>query len=126
MRDFDYFTLYSSYVTYAIFFFFIFQVCLTLTNKFSGELNSNQKLDMDRLFVKTKQLIMIVLPCTYGDNLIGCLKSKTLIGQEDQYWEIIAKRERADQAAQVNASMINHTNHFKVITLRLLNFPGCP
>jgi len=89
------------------------EVCLTLTNKFSGELNSNQKLDMDRLFVKTKQLIMIVLPCTYGDNLIGCLKSKTLIGQEDQYWEIIAKRERADQAAQVNASMINHTNHFK-------------
>ena len=78
------------------------------------QLNSNQKLDMERLFVKTKQLIMMVLPCTTGDNLIGCLKSKTLPYHEEHYWTLVEKKEKADQTAQVNASMINHTNLFKV------------
>ena len=77
-------------------------------------LSSNQQLNMDRLFVKTKQMIMMVLPCTHGDNLIGCLKSKTLPYQEEQYWDLIAKKEKADQAAKSNASMIDHTNLFKV------------
>ena len=90
-----------------------FKVCLTLTNKFTVTVSS-QKLTMDRLFVKTKQLIMIVLPCSNGDNLIGCLKSKTLLYQEEQYWDLIAKKEKADQTAQNNASMIDHTNLFKV------------
>ena len=69
---------------------------------------------MDRLFVKTKQLIMMVLPCSTGDNLIGCLKSKTFPNQEEQYWDLIAKKAKADQAAKSNASMIDHTNLFKV------------
>ena len=68
---------------------------------------------MDKLFVKTKQLIMIVLPCTSGDNLIGCLKSKTQHYQEQQYWQLIDKKVQVHQAAKVNASMIDHTNLFK-------------
>ena len=67
---------------------------------------------------------MMVLPCTSGDNLIGCLKSKTLPHQEEQYWDLIAKKEKADQAAKSNASMIDHTNLFKVQFLikNLLSF----
>ena len=84
-------------------------------------LSSNQQLNMDRLFVKTKQMIMMVLPCTHGDNLIGCLKSKTLPYQEEQYWDLIAKKEKADQAAKSNASMIDHTNLFKVPYARHYN-----
>ena len=68
---------------------------------------------MDRLFVKTKQLIMMVLPCTNADNLIGCLKSKTMPNQEEHYWNLVSKREQADQAIQVNASMIDHTTLVK-------------
>ena len=69
---------------------------------------------MDRLFVKTKQFIMIVLPCTNADNLIGCLKSKTLPYQEDQYYDLMSKRKQADHAAKINASMIEHTNLVQV------------
>jgi hypothetical protein len=48
------------------------EVCLTLTSKF--ELDSNEGADkshVDKLFVKSKQLIMTVLPCTKETNLIG-------------------------------------------------------
>lgn len=88
------------------------EVCLTLTNKFA--ISSKQKLDMDRLFVKTKQLIMMILPCSQGDNLIGCLKSKTLPFHEEKYWELVEKKEKVDATALVNASMIDHTNLFMV------------
>ena len=89
------------------------EVCLTLTNKFTVPI-SHQRLDMDRLFVKTKQLIMMVLPCTTADNLIGCLKSKTVHYQEDQYLHLLNKRELADGCAKANASMIDHTNFVRV------------
>ena len=56
---------------------------------------------------------MMVLPCTSGDNLIGCLKSKTQHFQDSQYWQLIDKKDQAQQAAKVNASMIDHTNLFK-------------
>ena len=90
------------------------EVCLTLSNKFNNLATNYQQLDMDRLFVKTKQLVMMVLPCTTGDNLIGCLKSKTQYFQEQQYWSLVEKKVQVQQAAKVNASMIDHTNLFKV------------
>ncbi len=95
------------------------EVGLTLTNKFSLA-PLNQKADMDRLFVKTKHLLMMILPCSQGDNLIGCLKSKTLPYQEDQYWDLIAKKAKVDQVAKINASMIDHNNLFKVVVGCLL------
>ena len=55
----------------------------------------------------------MVLPCTNADNLIGCLKSKTMPNQEEHYWNLVSKREQADQALQVNASMIDHTTLVK-------------
>lgn len=95
------------------------EVCLTLTNKFTMPLYG-QQIDMDRLFVKTKHLVMMVLPCTNADSLIGSLKSKTMSYQEDQFWDLIAKKQLADQAAKINASMIDHTNVFKVLFCRLM------
>lgn len=55
------------------------EVCLTLTNKF--EVPAVDRSDTDKLFIKTKQFIMFVLPCTKENNLIGCLKSKTTKAQ---------------------------------------------
>ena len=56
---------------------------------------------------------MMVLPCTHGDNLIGCLKSKTMPYQDEHYWDLIEKKHKADQAAKVNARNIEHVNMFK-------------
>ncbi len=44
------------------------EVCLTLSSKFEVEEDRSQ---VDKLFVKTKQLIATVLPCTKESNLIG-------------------------------------------------------
>jgi len=90
------------------------EVCLTLTNKFAlSTVNHN---DTDRLFIKTKQLIALALPCTSCSSknatLIGCLKSVTTRDQEETYWDMIARKEASDQRAVSNQSMLEHTNLF--------------
>ena len=57
------------------------EVCLTLTNKFALTSMGGGGGDTERLFIKTKQLIAMALPCTScsvkNATLIGCLKSVT-------------------------------------------------
>ena len=51
------------------------EVCLTLTNKFT--LPPVDRGDMDRLFIKTKQLLCSVLPCTaFGQGMLHFLALK--------------------------------------------------
>ena len=100
------------------------EVCLTLTNKFT--LPPVDRTDVDRLFIKTKQLLASVLPCTaFGQgvasvtnkrddvNLIGCLKSKTVREQEEVYWKLMAAKEAADERAVRNNKQLDHTNLFE-------------
>ena len=89
------------------------EVCLTLTNKFA--LSAVNHSDTDRLFVKTKQLISMALPCTAPSKtatLIGCLKSITTRDQEEMYWDIMARKEDSEKRAVTNQSMLEHTNLF--------------
>ena len=89
------------------------EVCLTLTNKFA--LSAVNHSDTDRLFVKTKQLIAMALPCTAPSKtatLIGCLKSITTREQEEMYWDIMARKEDSEKRAVTNQSMLEHTNLF--------------
>ncbi len=64
------------------------EVCLTLSNKFGFD-SVVDRANTDRLFVKTKQLLAAVLPCTKESNLIGCLKSATTQEQSDLYWDLV-------------------------------------
>ena len=90
------------------------EVCLTLTNKFA--LSTVNHSDTDRLFIKTKQLIALALPCTScsskSTTLIGCLKSITTRDQEEMYWENLARKEASDARAVKNQTMLEHTNLF--------------
>ena len=53
------------------------EVCLTLTNKFT--LPPVDRGDMDRLFIKTKQLLCSVLPCTaFGQGMLHFFSIKTI------------------------------------------------
>ena len=65
------------------------EVCLTLSNKFDLD-DVVDRANTDRLFVKTKQLLAAVLPCTKENNLIGCLKSVTTQEQSDLYWDLVS------------------------------------
>lgn len=88
------------------------EVCLTLTNKF--EVPFSNQLDMDRLFIKTKQMIMSILPCTAENNLMSCLKSKPTEEQIQLYWKLMQIREETDKIAGDHHSALNHTNLFQV------------
>ena len=77
------------------------EVCLTLTNKFELE-TSVDRASTDRLFVKTKQLIATVLPCTKESNLIGCLKSASTPEQNELYWDLVERRMATNVKAEQN------------------------
>ena len=87
------------------------EVCLTLSNKFALD-SAADRANTDRLFVKTKQLIAAVLPCTKESNLIGCLKSATTQEQSDLYWELVEQKMAVDEKAEQNRTMLEHTNLF--------------
>ena len=84
-----------------------------MTNKFASSQGLGDSAIADKLFVKTKQLLTTVLPCTTADNLIGCLKSVTTPHQANYYWDLIEKREAGNKHAERNATMLEHTNLFK-------------
>lgn len=87
---------------------------MTLTSKFDLVSGGPDRQDLDRLFIKTKQLIMTVLPCTRENNLIGCLKSKPSPDQIENYWRLVERKEEADKTAENNRTMLEHTNLFQV------------
>jgi len=73
----------------------------------------------EKLFVKTKHLIMTVLPCTREANLLGCLKSRTTPDQAEYYWRLVERREAADARAENNRTQLDHTNVFLDDEVRL-------
>lgn len=101
-------------LTHLCIIIFISKVCLTLTSKFDLVSGGPDRQDLDRLFIKTKQLIMTVLPCTRENNLIGCLKSKPSPDQIENYWRLVERKEEADKTAENNRTMLEHTNLFQV------------
>ncbi|XP_059079464.1 ras GTPase-activating-like protein IQGAP1 [Tigriopus californicus] len=93
------------------------EVCLTLSNKF--EVPLVDKLNMDRLFLKTKQQIMSILPCTHENNLLGCLKSRTTDEQSQKYWKIVKRKREADKIFENNKSMLDQTISFPDDDIRI-------
>ena len=77
------------------------EVCLTLTNKFALE-TFVDRANAERLFVKTKQLLASVLPCTKESNLMGCLKSASTPDQVELYWQLLEKKMEVDEKAEQN------------------------
>ena len=77
------------------------EVGLTLTKKFALE-TFVDRANAERLFVKTKQLLASVLPCTKETNLIGCLKSASTPEQNELYWQLLEKKMEVDEKAEQN------------------------
>ena len=88
-----------------------------MTNKFefsSGHEMSASANDGERLFVKTKQLISSILPCSRGQDLLGCLKSRATEEDIELYWRLAEIKEAADKKAESNRTMLDQTNVFPV------------
>eukprot|EP00096_Caligus_rogercresseyi_P007633 TRINITY_DN25587_c0_g1_i1.p1 TRINITY_DN25587_c0_g1~~TRINITY_DN25587_c0_g1_i1.p1 ORF type:complete len:594 (-),score=268.58 TRINITY_DN25587_c0_g1_i1:41-1729(-) len=88
------------------------EVCLTLSNKFDASGSNEARSDTEELFIKTKHLVISILPCTRESNLIGCLKSESSPQQEALYWELVSQKEEEEREADRNKSMLDHTNPF--------------
>ena len=89
------------------------EVCLTLTAP-SGQ-SSQSSSDTDKLWLKTKHLLLAILPAVQVEetcrSLIGALKSRTTSVQERTYCQILDKRDIAGDTAVQN-DKLDLTNVF--------------
>lgn len=78
------------------------EVCLVL-NPVGGTKMGKDMTTTDRLWVKTKHLLFAILPSVHSSdkqNLIGLLKSRTTVEQEELYNEILDVKEQEFQASK--------------------------
>jgi len=93
------------------------EVCLTLTPATGSSLRlvGSSSSDTDKLWLKTKHLLIAILPAVQGDDsgktLIGALKSRTTTDQELKYCDILDKRDIAGDQA-VKTDKLDLTNVF--------------
>ncbi|XP_059051114.1 ras GTPase-activating-like protein IQGAP1 isoform X2 [Achroia grisella] len=72
------------------------EVCLALVNKFQAP--SNDMTDLNKLFVKTKELCVAIVPFLNGDHLLEALCIGTTREQQEQYAEQVQRRIYSGQA----------------------------
>ncbi|KAM3967909.1 ras GTPase-activating-like protein IQGAP1 [Aphomia sociella] len=66
------------------------EVCLALVNKFQAP--SNDMTDLNKLFIKTKELCVAIIPFLNGEHLLEALCIGTTKVQQEQYAEKVQKR----------------------------------
>ena len=90
------------------------EVCLTLTS-LTGQHSGHATSDTDKLWLKTKHLLLAILPAVQVEetcrSLIGALKSRTTSVQERTYCQILDKRDIAGDTAVQN-DKLDLTNVF--------------
>ncbi|XP_021188821.3 ras GTPase-activating-like protein IQGAP1 [Helicoverpa armigera] len=74
------------------------EVCLALTNKFQAP--ADDMTDLNKLFIKTKELCVSIIPFLNGEHLLEALCIGTTKAQQDQYAGRIQKRIYSGQARQ--------------------------
>ena len=55
------------------------QLCLTLTNRFTP--NSDEKTDLNNLFIRTKRLIVEIIHCQQGESMQAILRQPATLEQ---------------------------------------------
>ena len=92
------------------------EVCLTLTSQAGQQGGQATTSDTDKLWLKTKHLLLAILPAVQVEetcrNLIGALKSRTNSVQERTYCQILDKRDIAGDTAAVQNDRLDLTNVF--------------
>ena len=92
------------------------EVCLTLTSQGGQQGSQANSSDSDKLWLKTKHLLLAILPAVQVEetcrSLIGALKSRTTSVQERTYCQILDKRDIAGDTAAVQNDRLDLTNVF--------------
>lgn len=77
------------------------EVCLALVNKFQTP--ADDMADLNKLFIKTKELCVAILPYLNGEHLLEALVIGTTKEQQEQYAQKIQKRIYSGQSKQDEA-----------------------
>ncbi|XP_041975421.1 ras GTPase-activating-like protein IQGAP1 isoform X2 [Aricia agestis] len=72
------------------------EVCLALVNKFQAP--ADDMTDLNKLFIKTKELCVAIIPFLNGEHLLEALCIGTTKEQQDQYSEKVKRRIYSGQA----------------------------
>jgi len=73
------------------------EISLTLSSKF--EVQTDDKADMKSLMIRTKRMIVDVIHCQPGDNLVVVLDGECSQGQEEMHQALVKRRDLIDQKA---------------------------
>ncbi|XP_066938179.1 ras GTPase-activating-like protein IQGAP1 isoform X2 [Macrobrachium rosenbergii] len=90
------------------------EVCLALTNKFEVAEAPEEKetKDSNKLFNRTKQLLVDVMQCVDGCTVGELATGPTLSHHEEKYRTIIQKRKEQEHRAKQNQTSLNRSNSF--------------
>ncbi|XP_042230712.1 ras GTPase-activating-like protein IQGAP3 [Homarus americanus] len=90
------------------------EVCLALTNKFDMTETAEDKdtKDSNKLFSRTKQLLVDVIRCVEGGVVGELVTGPTLAPQEEKYRSIVHTRNQQEHQAKMNHTALNRSNSF--------------
>ncbi|XP_045597721.1 ras GTPase-activating-like protein IQGAP1 [Procambarus clarkii] len=90
------------------------EVCLALTNKFDLTEKTEDKdvKDSNKLFNRTRQLLIDVIKCVEGGVVGELVTGPTLPPQEEKYRSIIHTRNLQEHQAKMNHTELNRSNSF--------------
>nr|CAD7200906.1 unnamed protein product [Timema douglasi] len=80
------------------------EACLTLVNKYEDP--GEDDTDINKLFIKAKELLVAILPCLHGCNLVEALNSSDTPAQQRLFEELQARRIQQPKPTQeMNVSL---------------------
>lgn len=77
------------------------EISLTLSNKF--EVPEDDQADVQQLLVRTKRMVVDVIACQTGDNLLQILDSPASEEQEELHQSLVKKRDDRDHRAKIDS-----------------------
>ncbi|CAL4074100.1 unnamed protein product [Meganyctiphanes norvegica] len=88
------------------------EICLALTNKFEVPENTEEKesKDPNKMFTRTKQLLIDVINCVPGKKVSDMATCPTLAPQEQKYRAIMSTRSAQQQQAKLNNTTLNNNS----------------
>ncbi|CAG2054463.1 unnamed protein product [Timema podura] len=94
------------------------EACLTLVNKYEDP--GEDDTDINKLFIKAKELLVAILPCLHGCNLVEALNSSDTPAQQRLFEELQARRSQQPKPTQeMSVSLGTCKEHLKEHLRRL-------
>ncbi|KAK6188369.1 hypothetical protein SNE40_004554 [Patella caerulea] len=89
------------------------EISMTLSNKF--DVQQDDRADMKSLLIRTKRMIVDVIACQQGDDLIKVLDLPSSQSQEERHQALVKKRDLIDRKAQKSQKESKLVRHESIL-----------